>query len=230
MNLHLTKKEEEVKERPLKESPQSSSTSDHSYIKGSMFGDVALQSMLVPALEEIKNEEIKSSMITDDMKIKSQSELISILEEGNESKPDNTKLTDLNPMMSNNFEEKIDKKDDTKEDTLNTITGGLLSSGSIDLQLSQSDLERLSSLAQLSEVANAPPPNVPQPEAAIDSGDCRMNLLEHIDYFQNLVTEKLDLIENEISGILYYKLLLHLVFLAFKIIFLFYLYTVHGAY
>lgn len=163
------------------ESSQSSSTSDHSYIKGSMFGDVALQSMLVPALNEIKNEDIKVPI--DDMKIKSQSELISILEDGDEAKSN----------------DESNKKADDKEDALNTITGGLLSSGSLDFQLSQSDLERLSNLAQLSEVASQP--NIPQPEAAINSGDCRMNLLDHIEYFQNLVNEKLNIIENEISNL-----------------------------
>lgn len=155
--------------------------------------------MLVPAVDDfkIKSEDVKPPL-TEDIKIKSQSELISILEEGNENKPD-TKLTEF-PKIDLNFEIKTENKESVKESTLNTITSGLLSSGSLDLQLTQSDLERLSTLAQLSEVTNTPQPNIPQPEAAIDSTDCRMNLLEHIDYFQNLVDDKLNIIEAEIAG------------------------------
>lgn len=215
--LPIIKKEDDTK-MEKEDSSNSASNSDHSYIKGSTFGDVALQSMLVPPVNElkIKQEDMKTSIIQDDMKIKSQSELISILEDGTDkkcidSKSDNNNFPkiDLNTMISNSLEIKSEIKssdDENKENTLNSITSGLLGSSTIDLQLSQSDLERLSSLAQLTDVAVAQPqpqPNIPQPEAAIDSSDCRMNLLEHIEYFQNLVDEKLNLMEAEISGIFY---------------------------
>ncbi|XP_044268334.1 PHD finger protein 20 isoform X2 [Tribolium madens] len=44
-----------------------------------------------------------------------------------------------------------------------------------------------------------PPPIIPQPEAAIDSSVCRVNLLEHIAHAQSLVEERLDDFEKQID-------------------------------
>ncbi|XP_972506.2 PHD finger protein 20 isoform X1 [Tribolium castaneum] len=44
-----------------------------------------------------------------------------------------------------------------------------------------------------------PPPIIPQPEAAIDSSVCRVNLLEHIAHAQSLVEERLDDFEKQIE-------------------------------
>ncbi|KAJ3655052.1 hypothetical protein Zmor_014196 [Zophobas morio] len=44
-------------------------------------------------------------------------------------------------------------------------------------------------------------PIVPQPEAAIDSADCRLNLLEHIAHSQSLVEERLDDFEKQIEDL-----------------------------
>lgn len=42
-------------------------------------------------------------------------------------------------------------------------------------------------------------PIIPQPEAAIDSGDCKINLLEHIAHGQTLVEERLNNLEEQID-------------------------------
>nr|XP_022905186.1 PHD finger protein 20-like [Onthophagus taurus] len=42
-------------------------------------------------------------------------------------------------------------------------------------------------------------PRIPQPEAAIDSADCRLNLLEHISHSQSLVEERLMEFEDQID-------------------------------
>lgn len=42
-------------------------------------------------------------------------------------------------------------------------------------------------------------PMIPQPEAVIDSADCRLNLLEHLNYQHLLVKERLDDFEKQID-------------------------------
>lgn len=42
-------------------------------------------------------------------------------------------------------------------------------------------------------------PRIPEPEAAIDSADCRLNLLEHIQHSQSLVEERLNDFEEQIN-------------------------------
>lgn len=44
-------------------------------------------------------------------------------------------------------------------------------------------------------------PIIPQPEAAIDSADCRLNLLEHIVHQESLVEERLDEFEKQIDAL-----------------------------
>ncbi|CAH1176132.1 unnamed protein product [Phaedon cochleariae] len=44
-------------------------------------------------------------------------------------------------------------------------------------------------------------PMIPQPEAAIDSTDCRLNLLEHIIHQESLVEERLDDYEKQIEAL-----------------------------
>lgn len=43
-------------------------------------------------------------------------------------------------------------------------------------------------------------PFIPQPEAPIDAGECRMRLLEHIEHFQHHIDAKLTFIEAEVCG------------------------------
>lgn len=43
--------------------------------------------------------------------------------------------------------------------------------------------------------------NVPQPEAAIDTADCRLNLIEHIAHSQSLVEERLSEFEEQLNAL-----------------------------
>lgn len=46
-----------------------------------------------------------------------------------------------------------------------------------------------------------PVSNIPQPEAAIDTADCKLNLLEHIAHSQSLVEERLNDFEDQINAL-----------------------------
>lgn len=207
--MSLTKPDE-IKEETKEENMNSSfSSSDHSYIKSTTFGDLSLKSIIQPPQIHDDKSEIK------DEKIESQYELLSILQgdtpvnaikntsEVNDTYP----KIDLNSMITNNLAGKIGLKEEpleNKEEALNSITSGILSSSSLELALSQSDLDRLSSLAQFTELvptSSGPMQSlIPQPEDVIDPADCRLNLLDHVAHFQSLVEERLNAIENELSG------------------------------
>lgn len=42
-------------------------------------------------------------------------------------------------------------------------------------------------------------PIIPRPKAAIDSADCKLNLLEHISHAQSMVDERLDYFEKQLD-------------------------------
>lgn len=44
-------------------------------------------------------------------------------------------------------------------------------------------------------------PNIPQPEAAMDPAECRLNLLDHIAHSQSLVEERLDDFEEQLNAL-----------------------------
>lgn len=44
-------------------------------------------------------------------------------------------------------------------------------------------------------------PIIPQPEAAIESDDCRINLLDHISHYQSLVEQRLAAFEDRINAL-----------------------------
>lgn len=44
-------------------------------------------------------------------------------------------------------------------------------------------------------------PIIPRPEAAIDSNDCRLNLLDHISHSESLVEERLDDFERQLDAL-----------------------------
>lgn len=44
-------------------------------------------------------------------------------------------------------------------------------------------------------------PNIPQPEAAMDPTECRLNLLDHIAHSQSLVEERLDDFEEQLNAL-----------------------------
>lgn len=43
-------------------------------------------------------------------------------------------------------------------------------------------------------------PFIPEPEAPIDSAECRMRLLEHIEHFQSHIDSRLISIEAQVCG------------------------------
>lgn len=174
---------------------------------------MALKTMLEP-LEDLKNEIENPDLDMDmklpvDTKIKSQSELISILEDNEPctSTTDVTKMDpdentsypkiDLNSIIVNNLADKIESKDEVvnKEEALNSITSGILSTTSLDLALAQ-----LSGVVAAPEVG-APHLLIPQPEAVIDSSDCKLNLLDHVAHYQNIIEERLNSVEAALFGI-----------------------------
>lgn len=50
-------------------------------------------------------------------------------------------------------------------------------------------------------IEQQPVPNIPQPEAAMDPTECRLNLLDHIAHAQSLVEERLDDFEDQINAL-----------------------------
>lgn len=64
--------------------------------------------------------------------------------------------------------------------------------------------EELSKLDLNSLMENSfelPPPIVPQPEAAINSVDCKLNLLDHIAHSQNLIEERLEMVQSQVDAL-----------------------------
>ncbi|GLV39021.1 MBD-R2 [Carabus blaptoides fortunei] len=135
----------------------------------------------------------KSTNSSKDLKIETQSELISILEDND------LETGDL--VVKDEIQDNVSPKSD-----INSVStdneADMLSSMAGDLQLSanQGNISGLSSLAQLHELSSMHS-KVPQPEAPINSTDCRMHLLDHVSYFQNLVEQRLDLIEADIKDL-----------------------------
>lgn len=43
-------------------------------------------------------------------------------------------------------------------------------------------------------------PKVPEPEAPIDSAECRLNLLDHLIHYQTLIDARLSCIESLVAG------------------------------
>lgn len=54
------------------------------------------------------------------------------------------------------------------------------------------------------EVSAPLQPFIPQPEAPIDPGECRMRLLEHIEHFQSHIDARLTSIEAQVCGMCHY--------------------------
>ncbi|KAJ0181393.1 hypothetical protein K1T71_003478 [Dendrolimus kikuchii] len=136
----------------------------------------------------------------------------------------NSDYTDLNIMISNIGKENLPVKADIKDMQLDirtpsedhdsdrfiprdshlgsqTLLSGLLSSPegpSLELPISTSELERLAKSVQEQE-AQLGCAAAPQPEAAIESGECRARLLRHIQRCQALIDARLDSIEAQVA-------------------------------
>lgn len=61
--------------------------------------------------------------------------------------------------------------------------------------------EELPEFPNLNTLMDEQIPKAPQPEAVIDSADCKLNLLDHIAHSQSLVEERLDNFEAQIDAL-----------------------------
>lgn len=130
----------------------------------------------------------KNNNSSNDLKIETPSELISILED-NDIETDDLVIKDetdeiQETNVSNKTEITVDSTDN-KADILSSV---------------EKDIQKYSLQLSAIEVVTSSHSKVPQPEAPINSTDCRMHLLDHVFYFQNLVKQRLDLIEADIKG------------------------------
>lgn len=131
----------------------------------------------------------------------------------------NSDYSDLNIMINNIGKENLPLKDDMRDMNLDmriddendrfsqregplgpqTLLSGLLSSPggvSLDLPLSNSDLDKLTKSVQEQEQQRA---TGPQPEPAIENSACRERLLRHIQRSQALIDARLDSIEAQVA-------------------------------
>lgn len=96
--------------------------------------------------------------------------------------------------------EKIDSSQDEKSEVkIKTAENG------VDIKSEpQNDSVLLSMLTEVKAESKEPVeqmPNIPQPEAAIDTTECRLNLLDHIAHSQSLVEERLNEFEDQINAL-----------------------------
>ncbi|CAL7943861.1 unnamed protein product [Xylocopa violacea] len=151
----------------------------------------------------------------DEKSIASDSELMKILEEDNTTS-DESKITSKKEDISHQSKSHI---------LLDALTKNDISEGKYKNSLPsevKTDTDLLTNQTNVSEnnvpVSNASTnhmheelnehemstplqPFIPQPEAPIDPGECRMRLLEHIEHFQNHIDAKLTFIEAQVCAL-----------------------------
>ncbi|KAL3281097.1 hypothetical protein HHI36_004321 [Cryptolaemus montrouzieri] len=86
--------------------------------------------------------------------------------------------------------EKLDEKNDDK-----------VKDETAEEKLENEDENQLNKDLKSMIESNPQVPIIPQPEAAIETADCRLNLLDHILHSQNLVMERLDNFEKELDDL-----------------------------
>ncbi|XP_017758548.1 PREDICTED: uncharacterized protein LOC108549586 isoform X3 [Eufriesea mexicana] len=164
---------------------------------------------------EVKTEtKFTSKDDHDEKSIASDSELMKILEEDNIA-PDESKISKKED-FANQSKSHILLDALTKSDTSETKYTNSLPSESktnTDLVSNQSNVSETDVSAstvsvnhineELNEHEMSTPlqPFIPQPEAPIDPGECRMRLLEHIEHFQNHIDAKLTFIEAQVCAL-----------------------------
>lgn len=146
----------------------------------------------------------KNNNSSNDLKIETPSELISILEDNDIETDDLIIKDETDEIQETNVSHKTEITVDSTDNKADILSSGEKDIQKYSFQLSAKK-NRLSSLVQLNElssieVVTSSHSKVPQPEAPINSTDCRMHLLDHVFYFQNLVKQRLDLIEADIKG------------------------------
>ncbi|XP_033180015.1 PHD finger protein 20 isoform X4 [Bombus impatiens] len=151
----------------------------------------------------------------DEKSIASDSELMKILEEDNitpdESKINGKKEDIIHQTKSNILLDALTKNDTSEGKYTNSLPSEVKTD--TDLLTNQSDIyENNVSPTTISanhmheelnehEMSAPLQPFIPQPEAPIDPGECRMRLLEHIEHFQHHIDAKLTFIEAEVCAL-----------------------------
>ncbi|XP_043259702.1 uncharacterized protein LOC122401564 isoform X2 [Colletes gigas] len=150
----------------------------------------------------------------DEKSIASDSELMKILEEDNttndESKVLSKKEDSTNQNKSHILLNALTKSTTSGEKCNTSVTSD--EKVDTDLLSNQTDVsdndvsETTISANQIHEELNEHEistlqPFIPQPEAPIDPGECRMRLLEHIEHFQNHIDAKLTSIEAQVCAL-----------------------------
>ncbi|XP_011501583.1 PREDICTED: uncharacterized protein LOC105365182 [Ceratosolen solmsi marchali] len=190
----------------------------------------SLKTEPVPILEIIKTEDLTDNYTENNTKekleisfsgndceklITSDTELMKILEEDStqaeESKPStkysvSNDLKDegrilLDALTKNGFEEQDEQVSLIKHES--NIHNLLMKENSI-AQCANS--EKLNKLQNVSTDVRIKPlstlqPIIPEPEAPIDPIECKLRLLEHIDYFQNYIDSTLTFMEVQLSAL-----------------------------
>ncbi|CAK9810922.1 PHD finger protein 20-like protein 1 [Anthophora plagiata] len=150
----------------------------------------------------------------DEKSIASDSELMKILEEDNTT-PDESRMTckkDLahqtkshilldvltkNDVSEEKYEESLSSDTKPNTDLLSNHTNVSENNTSASIASTNHSHEELNK----HEISAALQPFIPEPEAPIDPGECRMRLLEHIEHFQNHIDAKLTFIEAQVCAL-----------------------------
>ncbi|XP_076228860.1 PHD finger protein MBD-R2 isoform X2 [Nomia melanderi] len=148
----------------------------------------------------------------DEKSIASDSELMKILEEDN-TITDESKITCKKEDLTNESKTHILLDALTKNTTLEgkyktsivsdaKIVTDLLSNQSAENDISAATIPTNEMQEENEHDISTPlQPFIPQPEAPIDPGECRMRLLEHIEHFQNHIDAKLTSIEAQVCAL-----------------------------
>lgn len=99
----------------------------------------------------------------------------------------NDQNEDIKPKSESDFQDFV--KDDDKSDNPND---------SMLMMILKAGKEVIPKL-DLNELMDTSGPIIPQPEAAIDSADCKIHLLEHINHQETLVEERLNDFEKQLD-------------------------------
>ncbi|XP_076686352.1 PHD finger protein MBD-R2 isoform X4 [Andrena cerasifolii] len=151
----------------------------------------------------------------DEKSIASDSELMKILEEDNTTAEDTKiickKEDVINQNKSHILLDALTKSSATEEKYKNLITSSVKTDTdtlSNETTVLENDISATTVSAnpmhdELNEHGISTPvqPFIPQPEAPIDPGECRMRLLEHIEHFQNHIDARLTSIEAQVCAL-----------------------------
>lgn len=110
-----------------------------------------------------------------------------------DSKPKSSSVTDNNLSKS-----ELDLLSNKTESQNDSMLLSILKSAK-DEQKLKDDLDLNTLIDNNLEQLPMPIPIIPQPEAAIESADCKLNLLDHIAHCQSLVEERLNDFERQLD-------------------------------